>query len=159
MKASLYLLVLTTAGLAACGETTYDLYTEKPLELDDGTGGADGAGGAHMSATGGQTPAGGSVDQPPPGDPTQCEASRDADLERIRLVATASGLCVSQGAPTVIGDSPAFEIDLSPCAAETAQFWTMVGTSGGLWQIQNEDAAMNLDVRFADTTDGTPLVL
>lgn len=152
------LLLSSSALLIACGETTYDLYTEKPLGVDEATGGAtDGSGGTASPGTGGQMQAGGDFNHP--GDPTECQASRDAELELIRLVATESGLCVSQGAPTVIGDSPAYEIELLACAVQTAQFWSLVGTSGGLWQIYNEAAAMNLDVRFADTSDGTPLVL
>jgi hypothetical protein len=160
MRLSPQLLLGPPLVLLACGETSYDLYTEKPLTTAGGTGGAaEGTGGTSATPTGGQMHTGGDINRPPPGDPTACEASRDAELELIRLVATASGLCVSQGAPTIIGDSPAFEIELATCEVETAQFWSLVASSGGLWQIHNEAAAMNLDVRFADTTDGTPLVL
>lgn len=66
---------------------------------------------------------------------------------------------MSQGAATVFFDSPGYETSLSTCVEEPAQYWTVRGLSDGSWELRNEGAAMNLDVNYDNTADGTPIVL
>jgi hypothetical protein len=91
--------------------------------------------------------------------PTQCQASRDASLVLVRLLATGQDQCVSQGAATFFLESPGFETMLSPCGEDATQYWTVRGLSDGSWELRNEGSAMNLDINYDYKVDGTPVVL
>jgi hypothetical protein len=136
-----------------CGETTYDLYEELVPGVEIATGGAQSGGSANQGGgTGGSDGSGG-------GTPLECQASRDASLVLVRLRGVADGRCVSQGPATVFIDSPGYETMMDTCAEDAAQYFTVRGLSDGSWELRNEGSAMNLDVNYDNTADGTPIVL
>lgn len=143
-----------------CGETTYDLYEQ----VDPGLGTS--SGGALLSASGGDTnqaaPDGGSDGIGGDGStdvPVECQASRDPSLTLVRLLAVDRNLCVAQGPATTFLEQPGYEIALGPCTEDASQYWTVRGLSNGSWELRNEGTAMNLDINYSNTADGTPVVL
>lgn len=158
--ARLRYLAALTAPLFGCGETTYDLYEQVDPGFHTSSGGsivsATGGGSSQLDPTGGNSGIGGDgTTEPPP----QCPASRDSSLTLVRLVATGPDLCVNQGPATVFIDSPGYETTLGPCVENASQYWTVKGLSDGSWELRNEGSAMNLDVNYSYSADGTPVVL
>lgn len=152
-------LVVLTPSILGCGETTYDLYEQVDPGLLTSSGGAlaSATGGAmnQVGSTGGNDGIGGdSADVP-----VECQASRDPSLTLVRLLSTSSNLCVTQGAATTFRESPGYETTLSPCIEHVSQYWTVRGLSDGSWELRNEGSAMNLDINYSYTADGTPVVL
>lgn len=145
------------SGLLACGETTYDLYEQLESNLPGSSGGAlfSGTGGEtdQVGATGGNN--GDGTDVTPP----QCQASRDTSLTLVRLSIPSRDQCVTQGSATVFIDSPGYEVSLSTCVEDAAQYWTVRGLNDGSWELRNEGSSMNLDINYSYTADGTPVVL
>lgn len=136
-----------------CGETTYDLYEELVPGVDLSSGGTQSGGASSQEeATGGRDGTGGAA-------PNDCQASRDASLVLVRVRNVASDLCISQGPATLFLESPGYETTLRDCAEDIAQYFTVRGLSDGSWELRNEGSAMNLDINYSNTTDGTPVVL
>ncbi len=156
-------------GLPACSETPYDLIGDPAAfattggSKGDGDGDGDGDGepaktggtGAGGSSTGGFGQGGEDSGFSSPG----CEAARDPRLTVERIVSVPSGFCIAQGGPILLASQPGFEAVLQECDALRWQHWTMLAGEQGYLEIQNENARMNLDVKYAATDDGTPAVL
>ncbi len=144
--------------IVACGQTSYDLY--EPVGAAVGSGGsAEATGGTTLTDSGGTggtaAPGGaGPVDEPDP-----CRASRDPTLLLTRVTLAGTNLCLSQGAATTFLESPGYEVIMTSCAEDEAQWWSVEGLSGGSWELRNEATNLNLDINYSAQTDGTPAVL
>lgn len=137
--------------VGACAETPY------PFFVEEGSGGGSACVGTTCSTGGG---AGADGDFPgegvePPG--PACESASDPALvvEKLELL---TGMCLAAGAPTLIAGSPGYELALVSCADAVEQGWTVRSQEMGL-EIRSESVGYNLDVRFAASSDGTPIVL
>lgn len=149
----------------ACTQTAYDLFP-------DGSGGngcVSAAGGACFTEAGG---AGGGVGSgfPLPGSgggapgtggaaPLSCESALDPTLRVSELVFVDSGLCLTVGAPTTIGEEPGYLTTTMPCDGGVAQRWTVRQADEGSVEIRSEHVDMNVDVQLASTEDGTAVIL
>lgn len=91
-----------------------------------------------------------------------CESpKRDSIVERLEHAV--SGLCLLPGTYALLLGDPSYEIELVECEESLDQSWTiknLVDPDGleGL-EFRNEQVNLNLDVRFAATTDDTPIML
>lgn len=152
MRKAVPLLACWAVTTVGCSETGYDLLTEHVASVDDGDGGTtgDASGGGGITVTGGSSQL--------PNDPTDCTSTRDTSLTAVRLQ-TDSGACLTQGEATFLGTEEGYEVVLAPCNETVEQRWTIEAESGGVWEIRSESSAMNLDVKFADTANGTDFVL
>lgn len=88
-----------------------------------------------------------------------CSSARNPGLEVVRIALADEDLCISRGDETMISASINYFIDLTSCSEDPAQMWTLSVDSNLAWEIRNDSVNMNLDVLYADTMSGTPLVL
>lgn len=139
---------LALCALLGCSETEYDLIS------DDANDSPAAAGGSFVGDGDGPSMGIGGA----PVDPTDCTSTRAPDLTVVRIQAE-DGRCLSQGDSIILGSGMGHDVDLVPCDESVEQRWTIEAESGGVWEIRNEASNMNLDVKFADTVDGTEFVL
>ena len=88
-----------------------------------------------------------------------CESTLDPTLVVSTLVFVDSGLCLTVGAPTTVGDQPGFLLTTMPCDDSLPQRWTVRQADEGSVEIRSELVDMNVDVQFASNEDGTAVVL
>jgi len=72
---------------------------------------------------------------------------------------TESGNCLGRGAFTALGTDPGYFIETHVCTQRPRDAWVAIDQGGGAFSYRNESVGMNLDVRYAAPTAGTPLVL
>lgn len=89
----------------------------------------------------------------------RCESPRDQTVTLERLQVASSGRCVSQGAYEPLRGDPSYRTELATCEETLAQMWAIRMLDGGGLEFRNAAVDLNLDVRFAEIGDGTPLVL
>ncbi len=149
-----------------CTQTAYDLFP-------DGSGGAEGClsgvGGACVpggggSGAGGSSGSGASLGSSSGGasggaEATSCESVLDPTLRVSSLVFVESGLCLSVGAPTTIGEEAGYLTTTMPCDDGAAQRWTVRQADEGSVEIRSELVDMNVDVQLASNEDGTAVIL
>jgi hypothetical protein len=144
-----------------CAETPYDFFSE------------DGVNSAIVdcdSPEGQETPAcwepipgvgyfedAGEIQDDLPGD--ACESRRNPGLEVVRLSMNDEELCIARGEETLISMNVSYFAALAPCAEDAGQMWTVNVGAAKAWEVRSESVNLNLDVRFLETEDGTPLVL
>lgn len=174
-------LCLTGLTGVACSETIYDFFP--PEGSSDGTGGdctSDSCGSASGGATGGDsgtdssTTEGGSTSETSAttaettgyaGDPNTDEpldscTSVTIEGEPLQMLRfTQSGNCIGRGVATILGGQAGYLVTTQPCTQRPRDAWVVLDEPGGVMTFRNESVGMNLDVRFAAPTGGTPLVL
>jgi hypothetical protein len=154
---------VTLVGLCAtlaCTDTPYLFLVEV-----GGTGGVlVGAGGLGCSGSCSTGGSGGGVSAPTeggaPGEaPLDCSSHITSGL-RVVQIQTSAGLCVQQGILSPLAGETAFSVVVGPCDWEArTTLWTTRIDQDGVYEIRSESTNFNLDVRYAASSDGTPLVL
>lgn len=171
---------------SGCGKTGYDLFSSleagdgnPPLASGDGDPGpaGDGDGDRGMGGEPSRCPGlgcGGAftfvTDEPddffdfgwggsPTGSADPCRSQHLPGVFLVKLRFLESGMCLTPGPDIEIGDATGRRVELEPCQQDEAQYWIIVTDAFGAWEIRNEMTQMNLDIEFAATDDGTPLVL
>jgi len=75
------------------------------------------------------------------------------------LRSRANGLCLGQGAPTLVFGSPGFLLDFAADCRLPARSWQLTATATpNVFSIQNLLSGFVLDVQMAATRDGTPVI-
>jgi hypothetical protein len=124
--------MLLACGLTACEKTPYELFA-----TDTSFGGGPS----------------------PPMSLEECLEKSGSVLPLEKLRATGPGLCLGRGASRDLLGDKGYDCVLSPCAETWEQLWTIRVDDAGALEIRNEEVDMNMDVQFADSAAGTPLVL
>ncbi len=176
------LIAFAVAGLVigGCSQTIYDFFP--PTQSGGNTGGAcitpecapssggnsgdvtsdsgtsEGGNGATTSNTSsGETGYAGEPMEEEPLDSCTSVALPGEALYMLRF--TQSGNCLGRGAFTTLGTDPGYLIETHACTRRPRDAWVPVDQGGGAFSYRNESVGMNLDVRYAAPTAGTPLVL
>lgn len=156
------------AQAVACTQTPIDA-----IFVQRGSGAAEGgtAGGTARDAS---TDA--ALDSPArPDGALEADVARDSDVDvvlppcdsvvgsvsaaRYRIRHRGAQSCLAAGLPTTVGGEPAFEVRLNACKNEAGEHWELSSTDTGVFEVRHLITDYNLDVRFAATADGTPMVL
>lgn len=78
----------------------------------------------------------------------------------VRLISRVTGTCLGRGGPTTVFGMPAYETALlSDCSSPDALWQLIPYSTPGVSFLRHVSTAYNLDVRIAQTTAGTPLIL
>jgi hypothetical protein len=78
---------------------------------------------------------------------------------RYVLRSRANGLCLGQGAPTMVFGNPGFLLDFAADCRELARSWQFSATAvPNVFSIQNLLSGYVLDVQMAAIRDGTPVI-
>lgn len=155
--------LVTVALICGCSHTVYDLFpgssdpvgTGGGCEVGDcGSGDTDpyNYGDGDGDSTG--LPGGASGE-----DHNKCEPTLLTGQPLYAVRFAQSGKCILQGEPTLIGTDPANLIVTGECSQAREALWVVLADNYNALQFRNEASNLNLDVRYAAPTSGTPLVL
>jgi hypothetical protein len=90
-------------------------------------------------------------------DGPSCDASTAGN---VLLISRVTGTCLSQGAPTTVFGMPAFETAFSSdCTIPEVEWQLVATTTPNVFSVLHVATGDVLDVRLAQTTAGTPLIL
>jgi hypothetical protein len=139
------------AFLTACKTTPLDVvYAVDVAAVADAAADADAAANGGGGGSGGFAGGNDAVDAGP--------CSR-VGAGRYVLRSQANGLCLGQGAPTMVFGNPGFLLDFAPDCREPARTWLLVATAvPNVFSLQNPVSGYVLDVQMAATRDGTPVI-
>jgi hypothetical protein len=163
--------LLSALCALGCSQTGIDLILKETSDPvgggagGSGTGGVGGTAGTAGSAGSAGMDAGSSEGGDGSGaggdsgelDCTNGLSEVEAGFVRIRNVAT--NLCLAQGDATEVGGEPAYEAVLAECSGVASQLWQLRVAVPQSYEVRNVAVAMNLDMQYAGTADGTPAVL
>jgi hypothetical protein len=92
-----------------------------------------------------------------PGDAASCDP---ANAGNVVLISRVTGTCLGQGAPTTVFGTAAFDTALSSdCSAPEVQWRLIPAITPQVSSLQHIASGYDLDVRLAQTTAGTPLII
>jgi hypothetical protein len=81
----------------------------------------------------------------------------------FRLRATASGQCLAVGGSTTVGGNPAWNTAMADDCVVAGEVWELIpdlaGLTAGSFEVRSTTILYNLDIRMAQTVDGTPAIL
>jgi len=142
----------------ACTETPYQFFPQSGP--GPSSGGAQGSGTGGLTGGSGGVPAGAGGALGMGGDlaASDCQSVLEPTRTAYQLQ-TSSGRCVSLGEYAPLLGEVAFAVVIDECTGALGQRWTMEAMEYGAIVFSSEGVVLNLDVRFAASDDGTPVVL
>jgi hypothetical protein len=154
-----------------CSQTGIDLILREATDPTGGGAGSTGTGGVSGAAGSAGTGGGGGLDAGSSdggdggglgggdGDPDCTSGLTEIEPGFVRIRNVATQLCLAQGDAIEVGGEPAYEAVLSECSGVASQLWQLRVAVPQSYEVRNVAVAMNLDMQYAGTADGTPAVL